>query len=200
MMRIAEALQDAGLDALMCTLPTNVLMLSGYWPVVGTAMAVATRDGRVVVLAPEDERDLASRGWAAEVRTFQPGSLTRLVRPTEVLRDPLAALLADEVISDGRIGYEDGDAYEQASHAAMYLYGGDVVAAHGMAAPHAVLVSGSTAITRLRSVLTPYEVDQVRTACQVAGPAFEAGTRTLRPGPRCRPRGYPSRRAGGQCR
>src|SRR5579871_4374516 len=53
--RIREALVESGCDALLCTLPANVLLLSGYWPVVGSAVAVANRDGRVVVLAPDDE-------------------------------------------------------------------------------------------------------------------------------------------------
>jgi Xaa-Pro aminopeptidase len=57
--RIEDALQDARLDALVCTLPANVLLLSGYWPVVGSAVAVATRDGPIAVLAPEDEQELA---------------------------------------------------------------------------------------------------------------------------------------------
>ena len=70
--RVMAALRETGLDGLVCTLPSNVLLLSGYWPVVGTAVAVASRDGRVVVLAPTDEQDLATQSWA-EVRTYSPG-------------------------------------------------------------------------------------------------------------------------------
>src|SRR6185312_8546158 len=33
--RVRDALGRAALDAVVCTLPTNVLLLSGYWPVVG---------------------------------------------------------------------------------------------------------------------------------------------------------------------
>jgi Xaa-Pro aminopeptidase len=61
---IASALQDASLHALVCTLPENVLLLTGYWPVVGTAVAVATTDGHHTILAPEDESDLAHTRWA----------------------------------------------------------------------------------------------------------------------------------------
>ena len=74
---IRGALREANLDALAATLPANVLLLSGYWPVVGTSLALATRHGRVALLVPEDERALASDGWAEEVWTFKPGSLLK---------------------------------------------------------------------------------------------------------------------------
>src|SRR5579875_1566900 len=70
--RIQTALREADLEALLCTLPANVLLLSGYWPVVGNAVAVATRDGQVAVLAPKDEGDLARRSWATKVQTYEP--------------------------------------------------------------------------------------------------------------------------------
>lgn len=117
---IAEALDAAHLDALICTLPENVLMLTGYWPVVGTAIAIARR-GRVAVLAPEDERDLADGGWA-EVRTYQPGSLTSFIGPTEAVHAPLGALLNDLGLTGGRLGFDDSEMYEGSSYAAMHLY------------------------------------------------------------------------------
>ena len=40
---IRRSLDASDLDALVCALPNNVLLLSGYWPAVGTALAVATR-------------------------------------------------------------------------------------------------------------------------------------------------------------
>ena len=76
--RIRTELARKGLDALFCTLPSNVLLLSGYWPVVGTALAIATREGAVAVLAPEDEGEQADLSWADEVQTFQGGSLDSL--------------------------------------------------------------------------------------------------------------------------
>jgi len=34
---ITNALKQSNMDALVCALPTNVLFISGYWPVVGTS-------------------------------------------------------------------------------------------------------------------------------------------------------------------
>ena len=47
--RIQSMLTERKWDALVCTLPCNVLLLSGYWPVTGSAVAIATREGAVVV-------------------------------------------------------------------------------------------------------------------------------------------------------
>ena len=49
------AMKDEDLDALVCTLPMNVLLLSGFWPVIGTSAAIFTRDGKITLLVPEDE-------------------------------------------------------------------------------------------------------------------------------------------------
>ena len=40
--RTRSALDGAGLEAVVCALPENVLLLSGYWSVVGDALAPAT--------------------------------------------------------------------------------------------------------------------------------------------------------------
>ena len=60
--RVRDALQTAGLGAVVCSLPENVLLLSGYWPVVGDAVAIARREGRIAVIEPEDQQDLADSG------------------------------------------------------------------------------------------------------------------------------------------
>ncbi len=56
---------------------------------VGTGVAVAFSDGRISLLVPEDEEDLAKRSWADEVRTFKPGSLNELITTAEAIRNPL---------------------------------------------------------------------------------------------------------------
>src|ERR1041384_7338970 len=91
--RITSALAEAGMDAVVCALPANVLLLSGYWPVVGTSVAIATRKGATYLLVPEDEAELAARGWADEVQTFAPGSLSALRDATEAVRTPLCETL-----------------------------------------------------------------------------------------------------------
>lgn len=179
---ISAALTDANLDGLLCTIPDNVLMLSGYVPVVGTAAAIATRDGRIAILAPEDERELVENGWAGEVRTYAPGSLTGLSGPVEAIWGPLANLLTDMGLAAGRLGYEDGDFYQGSMYAAMYFFAASMYQVLELAAPRSTLVSGTAPIAVLRSRLAPDEVAEVRRGCRIAGEAFIGAAQELRPG------------------
>lgn len=182
--RIRQALEERGLDAVVCSLPSNVLLLTGYWPVVGTAIAVATRRGAIGLLAPKDERHLAEAGWADELRLFEPGSLEELRNAAEAVHQPLAMLLQEQGIERGRVGCETGPAFQPSSYASLHLYGaslGDVLAERF---PAAVLVSADELLARLRSVPTAQECARVRTACAIAGSAFESAAATIRAGMR----------------
>src|SRR4051794_7003998 len=103
---IQDALREHRLDAIVCALPANVLMLSGYWPVVGTAIAVATSDGKISVLAPQDEEELARRGYAQQVATFQAGSLERITTAAQAAEQPLTTMLGSLDLLTARIGLE----------------------------------------------------------------------------------------------
>ncbi|HEX6533318.1 MAG TPA: Xaa-Pro peptidase family protein [Gemmatimonadaceae bacterium] len=180
--RIVAALRHAGLDALVCARPANVLLVSGYWPVVGTAIAVATRDGRVGILAPEDERELAERSHADLVATFAPGSTRELRTAAEAAREPLAALVRDLGLTAPALGCDAGEGTEPASYAAMHLYGealGRLARdAGGALAPCA----GDQLLARLRARLTEPEVRRVEHACAIAEHAFRAARRAAVPG------------------
>lgn len=181
--RITSALAGAGVDALVCALPVNVLLLSGYWPVVGASVAVATREGTVHLLAPEDEEGLAARGRADVLRTFSPGSLTELTGASEAVRAPLRESLKSLGLGRGSvIGYESGECFEPASYASMHLYGSAVKRMLAEEFPFSAIVPADDLLTRLRAVLTRAELDGVRAACRVAAEAFDAGARGLRSG------------------
>ena len=100
-------------------LPENVLLLSGYWPVVGPALALATREGRIAVIVPEDERDLAEAGWAVNIRTFRPSSLDAIRRIDEIVSEPLGRLVRELDLRRGPVGYEGGPASEPATYVGM---------------------------------------------------------------------------------
>src|SRR5437764_8894413 len=114
---VEGALKDEGLDVLACALPANVLLLTGYWPVVGTSLALAARGGPTILLAPQDEEDLARQGWADEVHTFEPGSLADLRDAEGAVRGPLAGAARRLGAGRGRVGYERGGSFEPCSYA-----------------------------------------------------------------------------------
>lgn len=177
--RIVDAMARADLDALICAFPANVLLLSGYWPVIGTALAFASRDGRTVVLAPEDERGLAERGWADAIHTFQPGSLAEIRTLSTALRQPLEQIARELGLGSGRIGYEHGPMSEPATYSAMNTYGASLADVLRNALGGASLTPADDVLTELRSVKTPHEVDRLRSACVIAGTAFETGSADL---------------------
>ncbi len=113
--RVQDALQSANLDALVCGLPANVLLVSGYWPVVGTSLAIVVRGGPTVLLVPEDEEDLAKHGGADEIHTYQPVPLDKLKPLLQAQLPPLSDLARKHSLLQKRIGYEQSGWYEAAS-------------------------------------------------------------------------------------
>lgn len=177
--RVRDALEAAGLQAVVCSLPENVLLLSGYWPVVGDAIAIATREGRVAVIVPEDERDLAESGWADDVRTFQPSSLDSIWRIDEVVSGPLEALTRKLNFKGKNIGREGGPSCPPASYAGMFLYGTVLGEMLTRVLATSRLESAERVLEQLKGRKTPGEVGRIRTACRVAGQAFRLGTGRL---------------------
>lgn len=175
-----HALEHSKMDALVCALPTNVLLLSGYWPVIGTAIAVITKSGFVQVLAPADEAELARTSWADVVETFSLGSLEEITTAVDVLRAPLTTILR-HIGSQRRIivGCESGPTVEPASYVGMHFFG---TAIHRLLAeilPDEAISSADDVLSRVRSVLSPAEQAKVRRACDVAGRAFLDGAERL---------------------
>jgi Xaa-Pro dipeptidase len=182
MRRVREALEGAGLEAVVCAHPENVLMLSGYWPVVGNALAIVTRHGRVAVLAPEDERELAQAGWGDDLRTFDPVSLNAIRRIDETVGELLETVARDLGLGRRCIGFEGGPATEPTSYAGMFLYGPILEKMLGRVLSSSRMETAEHALKRLRAAKTPREVTRIRTACRIAERAFRAGAQQLRAG------------------
>ena len=180
--RIHAALAAESLDGLVCALPSHVLLLTGYWPVVGTSVAVARRDGRVALVAPEDERELAERGGAAESRFFTPGALDELQTASAAIRKPLGELLAPLQFAGASVGYECGETFEPGSYVAMHLYAAEMKHLLRSLLPHGQIRPAGPVLERLTSVLTTTELSRVRSACRMAREAYTLAARRLAPG------------------
>ena len=89
---IRAALASTNLRALVCFSPENVLLLSGYWPVMGSSIAIFECNGRVTVVLPEDEMELAEATSDAELVSYRPVTLDSLRTPAEALVKPLKSL------------------------------------------------------------------------------------------------------------
>ena len=173
-------LEASKLDGLICALPGNVLLLSGYWPVVGTAVALLGRDDTVVVIAPRDEFDFAEAGWANEIIALEKGDLDTLTTIPQALRAPLRRAIARAHLGDGSIGIESGLRFEPYSYVATYRYGatlGDLLREDGIDASPA-----DDLLSRVRAQLTARERGRASAACRIAQRAFTSAAPRLRPG------------------
>lgn len=75
--RVREALEEAGVDALVSRLPENVFFLSGHWPLCGWTFYAFPRQGRPLCIAPHcDEAEAAAELWDADLQTFPFGILS----------------------------------------------------------------------------------------------------------------------------
>jgi Xaa-Pro aminopeptidase len=172
--RIRSALERRELDAVVCGLRANVLLLSGYWPVVGSALAIATRHGAVALIVPADESDLASNGWADVTHTFDAGSLDRLTTIVEAVRGPLAAATSALGIGNrATIGFEGGAAFDPSGYASTCTYGAAIADLLRDLFGGATLCDATECLAELRSVLTEHELRRLRMACAVAQAAYE---------------------------
>jgi Xaa-Pro aminopeptidase len=179
---IRAALETADLAALVCSLPVNVLLISGYWPVVGTALALATHEGCIAILAPEDEHTFATRGWADDVQLFQPGSVDEIRTAVGAVRGPLRMMARKLGIAHGRVGYEAGAAFQPMPYVACHLYGTSLPGLLADSLPDAELVPVDDLLARLRAVKTPRDLTRIRLACRIAAQAFEEGVKWVHRG------------------
>jgi Xaa-Pro aminopeptidase len=180
--RIESALRDAGLDALVCALPSNVLLLTGYWPVVGASVAIATRDGLVGLVVPRDEADLAAAGWPDMLELMTAPELDDLPPLVDVLSGALERVVRSLGVEHGRIGFERGPMLEPSSYAGTNRYIVSLLDLLSDSCPGARLVGADDLLLDLRAVLTPRELTRVRTACRVAEDAFRSGAASIVPG------------------
>jgi len=176
---IRSALEASSLDGLVCALPSNVLLVSGYWPVIGTACAVVGANATVIV-APRDEYDFARAGWADAIVAFDAGSLENLDPVAHHIREPLRAAIARAAIEGARVGVESGPQHEPSTYVGAFRFGaalGDLLRQEGLTP-----VPADDVLSRLRSRVTAREHDAIARACTIARHAFVAGASALRPG------------------
>ena len=180
--RIRLLLKAQSYDALVCALPANVLLLSGYFPVIGTSIAIATREGAIALLVPEDELELAQRGWADELHTFQPSTLDKLTTAADEITQPLREMLGKLGLTDGVIGHEHDDSLQPATYSARYFYGNTLHIALRAALPLATVKEADDLLAQLRAIKSAGEIARIRIACQMAQSAFVAGAAAVKPG------------------
>ncbi len=180
--RIADELRANDADAIICGLPCNIVMMTGYWPVIGNSLAIFTRDGRMQLIAPSDEEDLARRAGLTQITTFEAGSLSDLRTLPEIIGPKVETAVRELGIENAIVAYESGGAFEPASYVSMHFFGDGIFEVLEDAFASGSLIAADDMLARLRAALTPDELVSVREACRIAGDAFEEGQSSIERG------------------
>lgn len=180
---LVAALANARIDLLVCALPNNVLMTSGYWPVIGASLTLITKQGQVVLIVPEDEKDLAEKSWADQVVIFKLSSLKELRTIADAVREPLSHAISDLGITRGNIvAFEDEPVCVPTPYLASYSSNVWLIDLLKKLAPFSAVLPASELLPELRAVLTTHEISRVQVACAIAAHAFELGRDDIREG------------------
>lgn len=102
--RMRRAMEAERIDALAVRLPENVLLLSGFWPMLGASVLVFPREGRPVCAIPHCyESEAGSSLWEAQASYYRYGVLDA---PDQgfAIRDILSAAAHGKGWK--RVGYE----------------------------------------------------------------------------------------------
>jgi Xaa-Pro aminopeptidase len=178
---IRRALEQTNWDLLACSMPSNVLLVSGYWPAAGYSVALASREGQIILIVPEDEAELAEHSWADEVATYCPVPLDRVATAEEPVFEVFAKLKKELGFTGDRIGFEQAEAFDPAGYA-PHLFRGSAARLVRRAFPSASLAPADELLAQMRSIKTAAEIEHIRAACIIAGQAFLHGSRVLRAG------------------
>ena len=180
--RMRRAMEAERIDALTVRLPENVLLLSGYWPMIGAAVLVFPREGRPVCAIPHCYEYEASLSlWEAEPAYYRYGVLDA-PNPASAIRDILARAARGKGWK--RVGYEaDFEVVAPPWNSGE----GQVPAAstreiYSSAFEGSELVDVSSLLQTERRRKTAYEIDKIRIASEISCIGMDAFERLAVPG------------------
>lgn len=165
-----EALKASSHDALICSSASEVLLLTGYWPVMGASVAVFHSDGEVKVVLPEDELEIAQKTSDAKLIAYKPAGLHTLESPLAQLAEKLRS--ATKELGRARIGVLTKEGMQPATYAVSSQFRSSLLALLRQMLPQAVFESCDEMIETLKAAKTPKELDVMQTACHVAAVGF----------------------------
>ncbi len=169
-----HAMEAAHLDALVVRLPENVLLLSGFWPMIGASTLVFPLEGRPAILIPHYyESEAQPALWEAEPSWYRFGVLGA-PDGLDALHDFLSHQAAGKAWR--RVGYE-----ANFPMIAPSWQSGEVLVPteqtrelYRNAFDGGELVDASPLIQTERRRKTPYEAEKMRIASEISCIGLEA--------------------------
>jgi Xaa-Pro aminopeptidase len=180
--RVIAMLREEKLDALICSSPTQVLLLTGYWPVIGNSIAIFTAEGEVLVLLPEDEHEVAANSSDAVLTDFSPEQLHSLTKPKDAIGKPLTSLCRKLSITQARVGMELEQDLQPASYAVTACYRSTLRDLLHEEFPKLTIVAADGALERLKASKTAIELERMNANVKVAEAGFSAAPQAIQEG------------------
>ena len=180
--RTVAALNASVHDALICSSPTEVLLLTGYWPVLGSSLAIVTASGDATVILPEDEAELAGKTSSAEIVPYKPASLHTLKNPLQLLKEPLGSVMTGLSLSKARIGIQLTQGMQPSSYAVCTEFRASLLELLLEIQPHATYEGCDELLEVMKATKTARELERMQTASRVAATGFAEAAEYLQPG------------------
>ncbi len=180
--RTVAALVDSEFDALVCASATEVLLLTGYWPVMGASIAAFTAEGEVRVIVPEDEVELAQKTSSAQCIPYKPAGLHTLESPLALLRPPLTSMLQQLGLDHGRVGLQLKEGVQPSSYAVSTEFRSSLLDLVKEVQPNACYLACDDLLEAMKAVKTARELDLLSQAAAVAAVGFAAAGSAIQPG------------------
>lgn len=180
--RMRLAMEREGLDAIVVSLPENVLLLSGFWPMVGATVVVFSLHGPSTCIIPECyECDVDSLHGDVQTMYYRYGVLGA-PEPAFSIQSSLAQIAKNK--SWKRIGYEGsfGVVAPSWNCAEFLLPTADVRELLHAAFSDSELIDISDLLQLERSRKTPYEIEKLRIASEISSFGLSAFERLVQVG------------------
>jgi Xaa-Pro aminopeptidase len=171
-------------DILICNSATEVLLLTGYWPVMGASIALLSADGDVKVILPEDEVELASKTSCAEIIPYHPAGLNTLKNPLQMLKEPLRSVMKALNAPKAKVGLQLGNGVQPCSYAVSYQFRSSLLEFLLELQPVSSFTACDELLEQMKAVKTPTELELIQKSCDVAGAGFDVAQSSIHPGMR----------------
>jgi Xaa-Pro aminopeptidase len=182
--RTTAELLTSSHNVLLCSSATEVLLLSGYWPVMSASVAVFSSDGEVNVILPEDEVELAEQTTSAKLLPYKPENLHTLEPPVQQLRKPLKTAMTSMGLEKAAIGMQLHHGIQPSSYAVSNEYRTSLPSMIHELFPGASVASCDGLLEKMKATKTPKELAMLRLASQVASEGFTAAATSIKAGVR----------------
>jgi Xaa-Pro aminopeptidase len=187
--RIKELFTRRGADyhAIICRLPENVVMLTGYQPILGNSFCVVSlnqaKEVEIRLAVPVDEQDLVPPGVAVEVKTFSVETMDYIGNAVEAVRVPLGQLLRSAWESGNAVvGYEGAHSPVATAYTQVGVPGPSTLDLLHSLLPGDYLRDATPILSELAAIKTEEEIEAIRRSEAVALQGFNAARAAVRVG------------------